>query len=421
MQCNRYLISLVILSGSCSSAAFEPGNEQASMSGGMPSGSRIVRLVQHHADGSEKEVGNATVVGPAHLLTASRVFLQQGTTSFDEQGHWAPSASWGEKHGSSIGYVVRAPQKVGNDVYWNGEIAVAIMLQGTYSQPWMNITDDSDPNLSGSDAYCAFTIAGFGKNGERLESPYCMVSEDIFFTTRYMDAVRRYLVQQGGTLSEDFFTELAAIPGQINDSTMLFVTYPSAFHAEYTKEKYQGSACPSDIGSPILEDGLVTAVYVGDVPLQDFFTGPVNIPSCSDHGLSMAMGASLHQPESVMSSDEFVRRAVNNCDATMSSHECQARILCDTSQGHYRYIDNKCLPSCGELARLKRDQINAELMRRGKSPETISDSCALWCDNGQPNLPYWSAPILLGQSFDCMSCAYYPPGIEDYPSQCGGI
>ncbi|MCB9667598.1 MAG: hypothetical protein H6715_05705 [Myxococcales bacterium] len=418
---SQLFVMIIFLLSGCGEVGQGLAANQTGIEGGAPGGSGAVRLVRRAADGSQVIVGTGVKVGPAHVATATQPFIQEGVAAFDAAGRWVSQGQWAQENGPRISYVVRAPRLAGTSVQWDGPIALAILENEAPAVGSISLATYAYESLTGTLSSCAYTIEGFDPQGQHVQTPYCVVSASFLSTDLYVSTVERYYASLGHFMSGELGQALRArfTP---NEETMLLVTNPSAFQRDAQGDN--GAVCPADVGAPIVDDtGSLVGIYVGnvDVDVVTSALGLPGLPACGDEAhYQVARGAPIFDSNSFMTPSDFIRRAVANCRGDMDSEECKARVLCNPKDYRLDADNITCLPSCGELARLNRSSINARLSETGHDPSAVSDSCALWCDNGQPDMPYWSVDtrLALGQSFDCEQCWYYPPGQVPYPAQC---
>lgn len=423
-------VLLTILTGlMCLNCGSDPGELRQSaggIHGGSDSNTPIVQITTQ-SGGYDRVVGNGTIVGPYHIVTASAVFDPQGGSASQPMLNWQLSG-WerDDRLKPPVQYIVRSPRLVNGVWQWDGPVAMAVVADRTTLSPIsLPSVEPNYPLLQDKQAYCAFEIDGVDIDGAIKKAPYCQVANAFFQTELFVSTITQYYLAINEVLPPGFGEVLQEQYLRYDQGSMFFVTYPSAFHAHQIV--YSGSACPTDLGSPIVESlgedvvdgpvhGNLVGIYLGDVQMPTEL-GLSPLPSCGENAVySVAQGASLFEPGSPIPPTTFIRRAVANCTADVTVDECKARILCDESQGDYKLEGDFCRPSCGELADLRRDMLNDVLREQGKAPAAVPDSCALWCDNDNPVLPFWSPPIELGQSHDCKRCLYYPPGNQPYPS-----
>lgn len=403
----------------CGLSEFDAASNQARIHGGSSSNVPVVQFVYTTND-QNTVAGNGVVVGPHHIATATAVFGSHQQI-FDET-----ATDWSISNQPEISYVIRLPRLENETVHWDGPVAVVVTAGKPLAKPV--ILSERSPLPVESDAsFCSFDIVGFGENNARKKARYCQVGREFILTDRYLNGIAGYYFAHGSDLLVGLKDAIYEMSAKYEASEQLFITHPSAFHTD--ELEYNGSACPADLGSPIVdymddtvvEDDVLVGFYLGDVNL-DGALGLPDLPSCeSDARYSVARGESILAASSPIPSATFIRRAVANCTAETTVEECKARILCDESQGDYKLEGDLCRPSCGKLADLRRTLLDEALMAQGKDPAAVPDSCALWCEKDNPELPpvalpWWSTPIELRPSHDCTRCLYYPPGNQPYSS-----
>jgi hypothetical protein len=414
---NRLPIAIILLLLGCSATSSSDQGHGAQGAGGGRSTQwkPAVSVWQGSLDLNTRQIeivenGSGTIVGPHHVLASAHGLSETGYSIYATEGFDLANSDLPLR---SAAYVMIYP---GYDpAHISGDLGVAVMglmdmVTGAPSE-YSHVAQLSGASLSdpvpGGFA-CDYHIVGHGFNSPTQPAPteatiqQCLVNSNFLISDPYLNTLREHYQTSKGY-------DVTIAPSPEPPGTLLLVSDHGPYLGAASSKPEAlpvGYVCPGDSGSPLLNDknevvgvlGLIKGA--GIEPELDFC-----MPHDGPYFVSIVSSLSHTIPPATMSPHEFVKRVVANCNPAMGQELCEELVSCNQAGGHYQIqSDGRCLPSCGQLAR-----------QQNIDPDNAPGKCGVWCyrPEWEDNMPWWSEPRVLGESYDCDECRYYPPGDGD--------